>query len=236
MRILKLSLYLWLSVMLAALNVLAQEAKREAVRTFTQTIEFNPHGVIQVVESFGELRVEGWDKDEVSITITKKSQKEYAAKDLPKAEAALDQIRIETETLGEGELLVIRTVFPARTPFRWLRGKSNAELEYVLKVPRTCGLAIKHDIGEVDIIGLTGDIEATSAIGEIHLEVPDDRPNAVNARAKIGAVESDFHPEPQRQGGFGAKLMNGYATGARRLYLRIGIGEIDVRKWTPKSE
>jgi hypothetical protein len=36
--------------------------------------------------------------------------------------------------------------------------------------------------------------------------------------------------------GVGAKLTNGYAKGARRLFLRIGIGEISVRKLGLRNE
>jgi hypothetical protein len=224
-------------VPVAAIPAAGQAPAKEIVRvTTTERLEFGNRGQIQILESFGEVRVEGWDKPEVELTILKSTQKKYLPKDRAKGLKELDRIRITMERVGESELLLIHTTFPRRTPMRMLRGKTNAQLEYTIRVPRTCGLRVKHDVGEVAITNMDGDIEATSDIGEIRLELPEANQYAVDARAKIGDVSSEFGPETSRRMA-SASLRRESAAAARRLFLRVGIGDIQVtkRKADPKS-
>jgi hypothetical protein len=218
-----------------ALCALAQAptvAKREAESTSKQNLEFGARGKIQIVDSFGELKVEGWDKEEVELIVTKRTQKKYEPKNLAKAEKELERINVAMERLSENSMLVISTIFPSRTPTRLMRGKSNLNLNYLIKVPSKCTLSIKHDIGEVEVTNVSGDIDATARIGEISLRLPDTQNYAVDARVRIGDVSSQFGPETQRQGLFsvGAKLAGDAPTPTRRIFLRLGIGDIDVSK------
>src|SRR5215470_7481499 len=49
----------------------AQITKQKAKITSTERIEFGMHGLIQIVDSFGEVNVEGWDQPDVELTINK---------------------------------------------------------------------------------------------------------------------------------------------------------------------
>jgi hypothetical protein len=206
--------------------------KREAESTTTQSLEFKPKGTIQIVDSHGSVKVEGWDKEEVELTVTKKTQKKYESKDLTKAEKELERVKVAMERAGESSILVIYTKYPSWTPARMFRGKTNLNLNYLVKVPRRSTLFIKHGIGEVHVTSVSGDIEATASIGEIILQLPEGNSYAVNARARIGDVSSAFGPATQRQGPFsvGAKLEGESAASTRRVYLRVGIGDIQVTK------
>jgi len=227
-------LCLVLTIVFFSLNAQAQSpAKERAKVTTTERLEFGMRGLIQVIDSFGEVRVEGWDKPEVELTVNKSTQKQYLPKDLAKGIRELERVKVAMERVGESSMLVIHTTYPARTPMRMMRGKTNLQLEYTIRIPRTSRLMVKHDIGEVVIANVDGDIEATNRIGELRLELSEANqyaPINVDARVKIGDVSSEFGPETQRQKLLGAKLAGDPATSTRRLYLRVGIGEIQVTK------
>lgn len=207
-------------------------AKREAEITTTQGLEFGAKGTIQIVDSFGSVKVEGWDKEEVEMTVTKRTQKKYEPKDLAKAAKGLERFKVTMEPVGETSLLVINTTYPSWRPARMFRGKSNLKLDYLIKVPRQSALLIKHGIGEVEVTNVSGDIEATASIGEISLKLPEEQSYAVDARVRIGDVSSEFGQVTHRQGIFavGAKLAGEPAAPTRRIFVRIGIGDIQVTK------
>jgi predicted membrane protein len=112
------------------------------------------------------------------------------------------------------------------------RGKTNLNLDYLIKVPRQSTLLIKHGIGEVDVTNVSGDIEATASIGEISLKLPEDQRYAVDAHVRIGDVSSEFGQTTRRQGFIpvGAKLEGDPGAPTRRIFLRIGIGDINVNR------
>jgi len=190
--------------------------KDKAEITEREQFAFAPGGVVEIVDSFGELRVEGWDRPDVEVLTIRASRKRYEPDELDKGLGELERIVITPLKTSETRF-VITTEFPSRNLFsRPLRGKTNVELEYHIKVPRQSSLYIKHDIGEVNIIGVAGNIEATSRIGEITLRVPEDEFYRVDARTRIGEVNSEVPSHPSAAG--------------RRLYLRVGIGEINIHK------
>jgi hypothetical protein len=206
-------------------------AKQRTEVTTTERVEFGSRGTVQIIDSFGEVSVEGWDKPEVEMTVTKKTQKQYEPKNLAKGLKELERIKVEMAQVSESSLLVIKTTFPSRTPTRLMRGKTNLNLEYRIKVPRHSSLMIKHDIGEVGVANVDGDIEATNRIGEIHLRLPGENQYAVDARVKIGDVSSEFgKTDYSRQKLLGAKMESNPPPSTRRLYLRVGIGDIQVSK------
>jgi hypothetical protein len=232
-RQMTLGLILFGCCLALGLPVQAQtDNKREASVTTTQCIEFGPAGMIQIVDSFGTVKVEGWDKDDVELIVTKRTQKKYEPKDMAKAAKDLERFKVTMESVGETSLLVINTTYPSWTPARMFRGKTNLNLDYIIKVPRRSSLLIKHGIGEVDVTNISGDIEATASIGEVSLNLPEGQSYAVDARVRIGDVSSEFGQTTQRQGfiPMGAKLAGDPAAPTRRIFLRLGIGDINVTK------
>jgi hypothetical protein len=235
-RQMALPVFLFVSWLALCLPAHAQTVeKREAESTATQSLEFSPKGTIQIVDSYGSVKVEGWDKEEVELIVTKKTQKKYEPKNLAKAEKELERVKVAMERVGESSLLVIYTKYLSWTPARMFRGKTNLNLNYLIKVPRQSTLFVKHGIGEVHVTDVSGDIEATASIGEIILRLPEGNSYAVNARVRIGDVSSAFGPATQRQGPFsvGAKLEGEPVASTRRVYLRVGIGDIQVSKLSP---
>ena len=222
------------AVLIALLAVTARagahdrhKVKSHSVETFTLSAPASIH----VDDSFGEVRVEGWSKDTVEVSIHKSTRKEYRPAEEAKGRAELDSVHVTTRRDRDNGL-VIATVFPSRNLFtRPLRRKSNVELIYKIRVPRRSNLYIRHDIGEVQVKDVIGHIEVSSRIGEIGLKRPDREEYSVDARVKIGDVSSDFHCcGSERQHLIGAKLSEPHRTNAHQVILRLGIGDINVRK------
>jgi len=202
--------------------------KQKVEVTTTQRVAFAPDGMIQIKDSYGEVRIEGWDQPDVELTVTKATQKEYAPRDQARERAKLEKIKV-TATQGDDGSLLISTMFLSRHPLRPLQGKTNLNLTYRIKVPRQSHLSIKHDVGAVAVIHVIGDIKVTNRIGEVTLKLPESEQYAIDAKAKIGDVTSDFNGESERQLLIGAKLES-YRRRSHQLYLRVGIGEIAINK------
>ncbi len=217
-----------LSLFVLVSFVSAQDAEKSRVYvTTTKRIPF-PNGVsIHLKDTFGEVFVEGWERNEIEIELKRGTQKNYATTEHAREKRRLEKVKLAIANDNAGGV-VIET---KNMPFM----KNNFSLEYKVKVPRSIFLKVKHGIGEVTIKNMTSDIEATVRIGELVVEVPEAVRYDVNARAKIGEVESAFGGQYNRQKLLGAKLTEEtQRSEPHKLYLRVGIGEVSVRKMEAK--
>src|SRR5262245_36706847 len=91
-------------------------------------------------------------------------------------------------------------------------------------------LFIKHGNGEALITDVSGDIEASLGKGKMTLQLPENYTNAVNARARFGEVYSEFNYTGCRRGhlSIGCTLIDEPVAATRRLFLRIGSGQIYI--------
>jgi hypothetical protein len=195
----------------------------------TQSMSFTQDGEILIQGSFGELELEGWDRSEVEITIRKGTRKKYPLEEQEKALRFLNSVEV-IATGQSANHLVISTSFPDRSLFtRPLRGKSNIDLSYKIKAPRTVKVAIEHDTGEVNIRNISGDIKVTARIGQISLRVPRDENYTINASVRLGEVESDFRGHSGRKF-LSERFVSDESRGMRNIYARVGIGQINIRK------
>jgi hypothetical protein len=195
----------------------------------TQSMSFASDGEILIEDSFGELEIEGWDRPEVEITITKGTRKHYSLDEQEKALQFLNSVEV-IAFAEQPNRLVISTSFPDRRVFtRPLRGKSNIELSYKIKAPRRVKLSIKHDTGEVTVKDIAGDIKVTARIGQIYLRIPRDENYTINASVRLGEVESDFRGRSGRKF-LSERFVSDESCGMRNIYARVGIGQIDIRK------
>jgi hypothetical protein len=200
-------------------------ARREVDSTTKQSVEFGAQGTIQLVDSFGSVRLEGWDKDEVELTFNKQAQEKYLRKNPTKVAQELERVSVEMDLVEESTLLAIRTVCQKSS-------KANLKLDYLIKVPRQSTLLIKHGAGEVLVTNVSGDIEATVGKGKMLLELPENQTYAVNARARFGEAYSEFGYTKWHRGSLsiGCTLVHEPATATRRIFLRIGTGVIQINK------
>jgi len=203
-------------------------SREKASLSDTQTLSFDPAGVIQLERSFGDVEIEGWDRPEVEITTIRTSHKKYAQQELAAAERDLNRIAITAVKTGEDQLKIM-TDFPAHAAAS-LHGKPDTELKYVIKAPARAKIVVHHDVGQVNVANFLGDIEVTNRVGEIGLRLKDPSAYRVDARARIGDVASDVGCSVG-QNVVGQQLVSSNDEDARpQLYLRVGIGDISIRK------
>ena len=157
-------------------------AKKKVEVSMTHQVEFISGGMIQIQKSFGEVQIEGWDKNVVEVTVSKSVKASDNPKDAEKAREKLDRVKVNVSKESTGSLLISSVV-----PFR--RG---LELIYKIKVPKKSDLFVKHDIGEVKVTNVVGGFEITNRIGEIALDLIDGNDYNIDAKVKFGDVESAF--------------------------------------------
>lgn len=184
-----------------------------------QTI-FSSGGTIEIAGSFGALEIVGWERPEIELVVTKTARHKYTPEDLDRAVDALDRITVNAETRG-GNRLVIRTVFPSRSVLRPIKGKSNVHLTYTIRVPRQTSLIVNHEGGEVNVQDVAGSMQLSNRLGQIEVSLPEDERYSIDAKAKIGAVNSDWFPS--------ISACDDGSLAPHQLHLRVGIGEITVR-------
>jgi len=207
-----------------ASSVLAQGTeKKQVFVTTTERVAFTNGVSVHLKDSFGEVLVEGWDRNEVEIQLTRGTQKSYTPSEEVKEKRRLEKVKLTISNDNAGGL-VIET---KNMPFM----KSNFSLEYKIKVPQAVYLKVKHGIGEVQIKNMLADIEATVRIGELTVEMPESARFDLDARSKIGEVESDFGGQYHRPKVLGAKMLDEtHRSEPHKLYLRVGIGGVQVKK------
>jgi hypothetical protein len=202
--------------------------RERAMFSSTQTLSFDPRGVIRLEQSFGDVEIQGWDRPEVEITTIRSTDKRDTVPEWLEAKKELDSIAVTALKQGEDEL-TITTDFPGRRLVRNLPGKNDADLKYVIKAPLHAKLVVHHDIGQVLVSNFASDIEVTARVGEIGLNLAEPELYAVDARARIGDVCSDFASSEGRE--LTGQQLHTDVTGWRRqLFLRVGIGDISIKK------
>jgi hypothetical protein len=75
---------------------------------------------------------------------------------------------------------------------------------------------------------MIGDIHATDGMGQITIQVAPGTSYAIDARTKLGSVDSDLGGEEKKRLKFGHTFLNQAPAGTKTLFLRIGFGDIAI--------
>jgi len=204
-----------------------EEGPRQKVElTKTQSMDFPAGGVLRLKNSTGDLNIEAWDNPNVEITTIRSTKDELPESERARATAMLEKVTFTIERMGNE--VVITTNFPRHQGFPpdlpFSRDR-KFDVEYDISVPRSAMLAIDHDVGDVNVNGVTGDIEAKVLQGEIMLHLPEDAKYSIDAKSEYGNVNSDF-PGELRRSWISQKALEDAPRPAHTLKLRIGYGDI----------
>jgi hypothetical protein len=213
----------------------AETPRQQPQLSTTERLNFAPGGAVRLEGSYGCLSVEGWDRPEVEITVIRYLRGFYPAAKREEAARQLDAFKIHVERRSDKEV-AISTERPRRgNRFSRFVSKNwgGVDLEYMIHVPRDSRLAIHHGGGSVMIADVAGPIEATSASGDIVAMLPDPGPYAIDARSKVGTVYSDFGDSAHTGYLVGERFVSAQPAPAKRVYLRTGIGGIEIQRITP---
>lgn len=139
---------------------------------FRQSYALSPHGRVAIENLYGDVRIVGWDRDEVCIEAIK------SAADASRLEAA----RIVVDATAES--VSVRTQYAGGQP------EEPASVAYSISVPRSANLDnVRLVNGALSIIGLAGSVKAASINGNIKAEKLEGEADLATVN---GQVEADF--------------------------------------------
>jgi hypothetical protein len=210
-----------------------EEPPRKRVQVeSTSLTQFGPKGTIRFTNSSGDLVVEGWDRQEVEVTVLKWIDHEFAPEKIAAATERLKVVSVNVEHPSPQELLVSS----AREKEKLLSGKSRVELNYHIYAPRDSRIAVDHRGGFILLSGLTGDIDVANRTGDIVLMLPDPSSYAIDARNKFGIVTPDFAGATKHKYLIGEQFTRDHQPTAHRMRLRMGFGGITIKEVPPEGE
>jgi len=202
-------------------------APRPVEVTNTEHVNFAPGGTIRLQGSFGNLSVEGWDKDEVEVTVIKSLG--FVSEPADRTKQQLDAVRVVTERKSGTELAISTTAPPPGFLGHLHLKRYDVAVEYRIRVPRNSNLVISH-AGYISVTGTTGNIDATDRRGDIVLMLPDLAAYSIDAHTKAGIVTSDVAATIRKKHMTGENLSHGDAPTSHRLVLRMGFGGITIKE------
>ena len=148
----------WKGISTAALAFLACNCLEARVigtpqSEFRHTYSLEPNGRVSLHNLYGDVRITGWDRDEVLVQAIKKSRD-------PRQ---LDDAQIVVDATG-GQLSI-------HTQYAGSNADHPASVEYRIMVPRSASLEnVKLINGGLSINGVSGQVKASSVNGSIHAE------------------------------------------------------------------
>ena len=206
--------------------LLSGSIKQPVEVTTTDRVAFAPGGTIRFSGSVGQLNVEGWDRPEVEISLTRYTERESVPAQREQVTKELNLIHVSTTGQGTKEL-VISTGMPSRSYFaRLFDGRTKWNLDYRIRVPRDSKLVLEHDGGDLTVYDVAGDIEAHARHGSVMLLLPDGQ-YSIDANCALGDVYSDFEGSTKRHVR-GQSYVHEAAAGARKIDVHVGSGSIKI--------
>jgi hypothetical protein len=212
------------------LPVPAFAAKERMEETTTDRADLPAGGLIHMEKSFGDLNIEAWDQPSVQITATRFTFREDTPGAKEKVAKQLKRIQVVKTVASNGDLTITTS------------GKHalGIDMEYQIMVPRTARLAIHHGSGEVIVLDVSGDIEATAHVGDILVQLPQPEHEIIHARSRLGATYSDFKSRGTHYWA-GSKLVEDAPAAdpkapSQHLDLRVAAGGITILKRNPVAE
>jgi len=226
----------WLGICVAAaMGTAAPSFGQSGVRKLveiatTEHVPFQAGGTLHLNGSFGDLSVEGWDRPEVEITLTKTLDNLYDPSRQADAAKLAERVHVTAERRSDTDL-EINTTVPHYS--RWTHpfgSNGGVMLTWRIRAPRQTKLEIRHRDGGVFVQGIVSDIEAAGRAGDIVLILPEPETEhyTIDAKTRIGGVYSDFAGE-RRRTMTGLKYALAGSAPVRRVQLRMGVGGITIK-------
>jgi hypothetical protein len=214
-------------------------AEQLAQTATTQRVNFASGGTIRLLQSYGDLYVEGWDQQEVELTVIKStSYSDNPAKLKEKLAPRLDTITVAADRKSDSEL-AITTVWAKRSrlvPVGPRLTRNGVHLEYRIHIPCNSRLVVNHRGGSVEISNVTADVEASNRDGDILLMLPAAGLYSIDARSKMGHIASDFGGKTRERLFLGQKFTGAPPAATSHIRLRTGFWGITIVALPPEGQ
>lgn len=204
--------------------------------TTAERFKLAPGGVIRFEHSVGYLTVEGWDRPEVEITITKSTDAYYAAGANSDAESRLNRVRVAVEHRSDAEVFISTWLNHRLLAVSPLKTRGGIAVEYRVRAPHDARLVVHQNSGYVLLSGLIGPIEATNHSGDVMLMLPRPGPYSIDAKSRFGGVYSDFGESGHRWYLLGERFARqSLISVSPKIYLRVRRGAINIKQLPAES-
>jgi len=155
--------------------------------TFKKNLPLKSGGRVEVENINGNITIESWDKNEVSI----EAEKHVKAGDQRDAEKFMKELQIEIEQSDDE--IIITTQHPRKGHgdfWDWVFGDNvSASVSYRIKVPRKCDVEATSTNGGVYVTYVEGKIRLRTTNGKIEAERVK---GMVSARTTNGSVNVEL--------------------------------------------
>jgi hypothetical protein len=209
------------------------EAVKELERAGSQTVPFAAGGLIRIDGSYGDLTIEGSDAPDVEIGWTKALGYGSSDRDKPR----FDKVKVNAMRTSDSELAItIEAPSPNKLLHPLATKNDRVALEVSIRVPRNSRLVIHHGVGLVSVENVTGDLDIHGSRGDLYVELPEGGPYAIDAKTKLGVVNSDFAGSPKmRPYRMGENFATQSPATSSKIRLRMGFGGITVKRLVAES-
>jgi hypothetical protein len=209
-----------------ALPLLADTRMQKVEVDSTDAAPVSANGTVRIEGGLGDLMIEPWDGKEVRVSAARIRY----ADDEDKAEIEKELQAITVTVKQENGATVVTTHFPHRN--FWIKlfdGKTGANMEYRIQVPRGTNVAVEHGNGEVTLLDTGGNIDIKAGHGDIVAMLSQTDGNGVDAHTSMGGVDSDLGGNPRHKHIVGEDYRAKGNT-ARTVKLRLKCGGITIQK------
>ena len=211
---------------LLAMPLLASVRREKVEVDTTDSATVPAGGTLRLQGGLGDLNVETWDGPNIQIEV---ARFRYAADSAEKAAFEKDLKAISVSVKQEGSNAVVTTAFPHRSFWvKLIKGKTDAGIEYRVRVPRGTNIAVDHGDGAVVVADTGGDIDVTAEHGDIVALLSPDQ-YKIDARSQVGRVDSDYAGDYHHKRIIG-EIYNAKADGAHHVHLRLKCGDITIQQ------
>jgi len=192
----------------------------------TDTAAVAANGSVRIEGGLGDLNIEPWDGPGVRISVARIRYAEESEK--PATEKELQGITVTVKQ--ENGATVVSTHFPHREFWvKLLKGRTNAELEYRIQVPRGTNVAVDHGEGAVVLMDTGGNIDVKAEHGDILAMLSQTDGYGVDAHTSLGRVDSDLDGSYRHKHIVGENYVT-KGVSARTVKLRLKCGNITIQK------
>jgi len=222
---LRLSIHTLAVALFAALPLTLPATAAEPIRTFGETLELAGTTALQVKLPVGDLTVEGGRGKGVTVELTVRCPGEKDRDCQHKAEA------IFLKSKRNGRWLVLEVDgYPHL-------GRHNLSVDVHLELPRALPFQADLGVGDVEVAGLTNDVEVDIGVGDARVRHREERARSVELDAGVGEVE--LYVDGRRitgSGLVGKGLDWSQARGEAHVELDTGVGDLEVILESGKAE
>jgi hypothetical protein len=220
------------AVALLSVSLVAQ-AGLEKERKWEKTYSINSDAKLDLASSFGDVEMEVWDRNEISVEITfiVEGKKEEDVME------ALEKCKVEAS--GTSSLVKIAT-----STGDWGRKIDRIETNIIIKAPSTIAFDLKHRFGDASLPAMEGPVRLDIQHGDVRMEGMKHKNNKIDLAfgdaifGTIGGAQMDIkHSDVKISSAGRVNIDNQFSDIkikeiAEVLYLDCQHGDIEVLEFS----